>query len=191
MNLYKSGSDPWVETLVSSQTFPSGLIEKKFRRVCLTSDADQAKTNITGNASQLSVSFSDGLATIEWVTWESGAYTGSLRFGSELITVSKSYSEAVTLNGDTTQYDWSILEVWLSDTVTKTTIIPALSSSWALSFSATCGKNLNQRKITGNPKPGAQNTINITWNTQIIAVNRRNFGTLDEADTTVGNVPSY
>lgn len=181
----------YADTKVGRRTFPSGLVEEKFRRTCRSTHVNSCIPTGSNIFPAPDISYGDnGLATIEWSTYSNlGGFR--LQYGTELITISKSFSESVTSDGKTTQYNWTILEIWLSDTVTKSSVINATTNAWGLYFDADCNKVLKERKISGKRISSGATSISISWNTQIIAVTRRNYGALDEAEITVGNVASY
>ena len=114
---------------------------------------------------------------------DTGASTGV--FGTEVINLSKSFSAAVFEQGAGAPviYTWTITEVWLVDSYTKSKVLAAALGSVSLPASTvSLGTLLIKRAITGRLPAGGTSTLMITWNSQVSSVTRRNFGEFDEVD---------
>lgn len=179
----------YVEVKTSERTFRSGLIATTWRRTC-PSDQVSSALSITGNVfPEPTVSYQDGLAVVEWTEYDNDSNSqGYNTKGTELINLSKTYTQSS--GGESAQY--TINESWVSETITTTKVINhSTALSGAMSHGITdLGKVMKQRFIFGSVPSGAFTALSIAWAAQVVSVNRRNYGLLDEIDITVGNVPT-
>lgn len=189
MTWYGLNGVNYVEVKTSERTFRSGLIATTYRRTC-PSDQVSFALSITGNVfPEPTVSYQDGLAVVEWTEYDNQPNSqGYNTKGTELINLSKTYTQSS--GGESAQY--TINESWVSETITNTKVIShSTALSGALSHAISdLGKVMKQRFIFGSVPSGAITQIPIAWAVQVVSVNRRNYGLLDEIDITVGNVPT-
>ena len=189
----------FVEVKLSERAFRSGLIESTWRRTC-QADKVSAALNVSSNVfPEPSVRYEDGLAVVEWTAYDTNNSQGFATKGVEIINLSKSFEDSVwnrvdypdgTWRYTKTEYRWTITEVWFSDTLTTTKVVPFSAASSSFTPSGSPSKSLKQRFVVGTRNPSSNDSLTINWTTQVIAVNRRNYGTLDEVEITVGNVPT-
>jgi len=190
---------PFVEVQTAERTFRSGLIESSWRRTC-QADQVQSALSVSGNVfPEPSVRYENGLAVVEWTEYDKNNSQGFTTKGVEIINLSKSFEDSVwtrvdytdgTWRYNKTEYRWTITEVWFSDTITTTKVVDSSASSSSFTPSGSPSKSLKQRFVVGNRNPVSPTSLTITWTTQVVGVNRRNYGQLDEVEITVGNVPT-
>ena len=189
MTWYGPNGENYVEVKTSERKFRSGLIATTWRRTC-PSDQVSSVASITGNVfPEPNVSYQDGLAVVEWTQYDNEPNSqGYNTKGTELINLSKTYTQSS--GGESAQY--TINETWVSETITTTKVIShSTALSGALSHGISdLGKVMKQRFIFGSVPSGAFTALSIAWSLQVVSVNRRNYGVLDEIDITVGNVPT-
>lgn len=185
----------YVEVQTAERVFRSGLIESSWRRTCQADQVSAALSVSSNSFPEPSVRYEDGLAVVEWTEYDKKNSTGFQTKGAELINLSKSYESTQTTSGSggsqiTQTYRWTVTEIWISDTITTTKVINASESSATLNASGSTAKTMIKRIILGNPAPSSGGALQISWSSQVVSVNRRNYGLLDEVEITVGNVPT-
>ena len=117
---------------------------------------------------------------------DTGAKTGV--FGSEVLNLSKSFESTITQAVGNNPpapitYNWTITEIWIADSYVERTVLAALRGSVFLSVAtASLGKRMLNRIVTGKRPSGGASSLSITWASQVTSVTRRNFGTFDEVD---------
>jgi hypothetical protein len=108
---------------------------------------------------------------------------------ANIITLSKSFTDSVitTVSGvtDKVDYNWTINETWLTDSITFFSV--GLSNS-SVNNGVISGGNLSSIRVSkiiqGKKKPGGTSNLTINWVNQVTSIARRNFGAFDEVDTT-------
>lgn len=119
---------------------------------------------------------------------DTGARSGV--FGAEVLNLSKSFNVIVEQGASESglpalQYNYTVTEVWLTDSYTERKVLSATLGSAAFpSITIPLGRKRLKRFITGTTPNQVSYTseLTITWTNQVSSVTRRNFGTFDEVD---------
>jgi hypothetical protein len=117
---------------------------------------------------------------------DTGASTGV--FGTEVLNLSKAFETTITQAVGNNPpapipYNWTITEIWIADAFTESKVLAATLGSVFLSAnSASLGKRMLKRVVTGKRPSGGASSLSITWASQVSSVTRRNYGSFDEVD---------
>jgi hypothetical protein len=117
---------------------------------------------------------------------DTGASTGV--FATEVLNLSKAFETTITQAvGNNAPapipYNWTITEIWIADAFTESKVLAATLGSVFLSAnSASLGKRMLKRVVTGKRPSGGASSLSITWASHVSSVTRRNFGSFDEVD---------
>jgi hypothetical protein len=110
--------------------------------------------------------------------------------GKQIVTIQQSFTEAAE-EEDQEDFQWTIIEKWLVDTVTTTSVIESASTDIGASVPILLRENLVNRRILGRVSEGGTRVIDVTWQEEFTAVSRRNFGAWHEVDVTKSKIPIY
>jgi hypothetical protein len=110
-------------------------------------------------------------------------------FGIEVQNLSKSFSETVieqignNTEGAPVTYNWTITEIWITDSYTLRKVLASnLGSIYLSAATVKLSQRMLKRIITGKRLGSGANNLTLTWTSQVSSVTRRNFGSLDEVD---------
>lgn len=198
---------PCLQSGITETTFKSGLKRTSGVVLCTANTISDAETLMSnyGNVfpSPEIIKTESGILEIPFSAYRqatvldeingiSTPVNGSLVLGVNLLNLSKSFSQEVSINSVSSKtFNWSVSEIWLVDTVTIFSTLnsesknyPVLPNSYVLSAS------LNSRKTFGIPAPGAPGYLVINWSNEITSISRSNYGEIDEVEITYSRTPN-
>ena len=117
---------------------------------------------------------------------DTGASTGV--FGTEVLNLSKAFETTITQAVGNNPpapipYNWTITEIWVADSFTESKVLAStLGSVFLSASSASLGKRMLKRIVTGKRPSSGASSLSLTWTSQVSSVTRRNFGAFDEVD---------
>ena len=123
----------------------------------------------------------------------SGDGYNSVTLQSQIVNISKQFEEEVIAGEEEepTEYVWTVSERWRVDSATYLGCVERLQSVSGPFKAAALDRRLINRQVIGEPAPGGQREISISWEIQQVSVTRNNFGLRDEFSSTETLVPYY
>lgn len=203
--VYLSSSKIGVEQGITTRTLQSGLIERSGKIICHQSAVDASIVQLKNDFSNIypdpTIRFrNDGLAEIDWSSYATGTGLFPPNFGTELLTVSKSFSLLLPAHfNDVTlydrQYDWTITEQWLCDVVVEKFTLDVVQTTPSLITPSALFLDKKQisQHIVGvlPPLPSeiTQPPIISAWPIAIRSIDRNNYGEVEAVSVVTGYLP--
>lgn len=106
-------------------------------------------------------------------------------FGTDVTNLSKSFEQTTQAVGDNPPepYNWTVTEIWLTDSYTEFKTIPASSGSIFLQpATVELHSRMIKRLVSGVLPTNGTQQLTINWSSSVASISRRNFGPLDEID---------
>jgi hypothetical protein len=199
-----------------TQAFPSGLVRYDRTYLVEKKNAPAARKLLqAGNVLYISVGSEPGAGSAfifpdpkevndvpGFIKFVVTAYSNSQNtefretFNQQQVNLSKSFSRSVVITpGEPpVNYSWSVLEKYLVDSVTTSSVTPSEAES-SEGTKRELKTRLIRRIISGAIPPaefgGGQNRLEIDWSKESVSIVRRNFGRLTECDHTQTLIPYY
>jgi len=189
--VYLSSSKIGVEQGITTRTLQSGLIEKSGKIVCHQSEVDASISHLKNDFQNIypdpTIRFrNDGLAEIDWSSYDTASGSIPPNFGSELLSLSQSYS--LSLGNNSEQRDWTITEQWLCDVVVEKFTIPLTKSPVIAPSARFLQKKLISQKVIGIIQDEPER-LNIIWTKGIRSIDRNNYGEVEAVSVVTGYSP--
>lgn len=129
-----------------------------------------------------------GLVEVTFDAYQTNGSPTTMR-GTLLVTLSKTFEGSYTteISGVTVGLPttWTVVETWLVDTFTTFTTVKATATSSSIKASfPSLSQSLKRRTRVGRVGNGGSTTLDLTWETSLTDLTRRNFGDIDEVDIT-------
>jgi len=198
--VYLSSSKVGVEQGITTRTLQSGLIERSGKIICHQSEVDGSIVQLKNDFSNIypdpTIRFrNDGLAEIDWSSYATASGSIPPNFGSELLTLSKSFSGTYpTVVGGTStpvQYDWTMTQQWLCDVVVEKFTLDLVQTSPSLITTSALFLDKKQisQSIIGVVPVGSSSIMNILWPKGIRSIDRNNYGEVEAVSVVTGYFP--